>query len=488
MNEGNSFQILFFKSGAIYVFLLLLFVILLVDSISSIDGIANPQLLQREYYYFYPELFDELPESIQESVDENIDASLEHDQNHWLPVTEEEFGLMGDSDMETPYLMEELYLVQDDVRDMKTKLEIIGNETGGLQDEYGKCRSPSLVDGFDDPCTSLPPDGVGATLENCNDINLWCESVVGDDGVSICQGKYGEETDPDEWCNEEYEKAGGIVRSACPNICEYVKDGSRVKGTGENIEVFQRVNNYIGNSIDDAIQTAIDGEAEVSGVQYEVDQAINDADTGVDARVEEALGLANIAGRVDTTISNTLNLQGTCVEVNSEDPWLSDLINNLNDDDTIGDDTPLDYLRKEMGDSLLIGAANLRKFFVVSEEDESDTQSITVIPSLCALMSGAENEDNCNEHPGCTMPEEFVMSNLGGQMVQMPNDRNICVSNGLPSPPGDPDDECTIAYYRRGGNIIQNCPFTCKYNSSDEGTEPLQGEFGIDDDDGYRLP
>ena len=80
MNEGNSFQILFFKSGPIYILLLLLFVILLVDSISSIDGIANPQLLQREYYYFYPELFDELPESIQESVDENIDASLEHDR------------------------------------------------------------------------------------------------------------------------------------------------------------------------------------------------------------------------------------------------------------------------------------------------------------------------------------------------------------------------------------------------------------------------
>ena len=458
MKEDNSFQrtILFLKSGFIYTILLLLFVILLVDSISSIDGIANPQLLQREYYYFYPELFDELPESIQESVDENIDASIEHDQNHWMPVTEEEFGLMGDSDMETPYLMEELYLVQDDIRDMKTKLKIIGNETGGLQDEYGKCEPPPL-DEFVDPCASLPPGDEDATLENCNEINPWCETVEKGD-ASICQAKWGDEADPDRWCNEEYEKAGGIVRSACPNICEYVKDGSRDKGTGENIEA---------------------------------------------------------------TINHTLNLQGTCVEVDSTDEWLEGKINSMISDSTLPSTS---IFRDLFPDADVYNATDV----VLSTDGVITTSAdyTPINPSLCVLMS--DDEDKCNATPGCFMPDlyykrkyvipescegdpevdcnftsgdsttcgegcvytdeteiEILTDEIPNEATEVferiDNTAGLCLSNG------SEDDECTAHYTRRGGHIVQNCPFTCKYNSSDS-SESLQGEFGLDITPDYRLP
>ena len=444
MKEDNSFQILFFKSGPIYILLLLLFVILLVDSISSIDGIANPQLLQREYYYFYPELFDELPESIQESVDGNIEASLEHDQNHWLPVTEEEFGLMGDSDMETPYLMEELYLVQDDVRDMKTKLEIIGKETGGLQDEYGKCVPPP-IDEFVDPCASLPPRDEDATLENCNEINPWCETVEEGD-ASICQAKWGDEADPDRWCNEEYEKVGGIVRSACPNFCEYVKDGSRDKGTGEDFR------------------------------------------------------------------------KATCVEVDSTDEWLEGIIASMSSDATLSTSIFSDLFP----DADVYDATDV----VLS----TDSDYTPINPSLCVLMS--DDQDKCNATPGCFMPDlyykrKYVIpdsckgdpgvdcsftsgdsTTCGASCVytdetevltdeipaeatavfeEIDNTAGLCLSNGKPRSSGSEDDECTAHYTRRGGNIVQNCPFTCKYNSGDSSVS-LQGEFGLDITPDYRLP
>lgn len=229
MNKGNSGSLynLLFKSGIIYNFLLLLFVMYLID---SVDGFSNPQLLQREYYYFYPELFDELPESIQESVDENLDASVEHDQNHWMPVTEEEFGLMGDTDMETPYLMEELYLVQDDVRDMKTKLEIIGNEVGVRQPGGATCTKYEVTDinqvynpDVNHPCNIIIDSDECDNSEYCehNSISNKCEVKKNTNGNAI-------EID----CSEQYENNGGLIRYSCPWVCQYQNklDSPKVQG------------------------------------------------------------------------------------------------------------------------------------------------------------------------------------------------------------------------------------------------------------------
>ena len=116
----------FLFSGIVINILYLLLVIFLIRI--SGEGFSNPQLLQREYYYFYPELFEELPPSIESELESEIEGSLEHEQNHWLPVTEADFGIMGTGETDTPYLMEELYLVQDDVRDMRTQLDVIRNE------------------------------------------------------------------------------------------------------------------------------------------------------------------------------------------------------------------------------------------------------------------------------------------------------------------------------------------------------------------------
>ena len=444
--------------------------------------------------------------------------------------------------METPYLMEELYLVQDDVRDMKTKLEIIGNETGGLQDEYGKCEPPEPDAGdssFIDPCASLPPSGEEATNDNCDNINSWCAMTVEGDNLPICKAKYGDNTDSGEWCNEEYETAGGIVRSACPNICEYVKEGERVRGTGEDIEVFQRVDNYIGRGIDGAIQEEIDGRTGDNSIEIRVNNAIGAAlleDRGqiqgaisatsveqVDQALNNALEDATIASRLGNLLDNTE--VGSCVEVDSTDEWLSEEITRMSSDTTLLANSPFQDLLPE---TEVYDAYSLN----------SGSAGVPINPSLCVLMSGEENRANCDDHPGCIMPQGYFKEGAAscestaagdqagdpdfdacasvvalddstaclavqlaagggsactytdadapGRYQYIDNSEHLCLSNGLPEESGSEDDECTRTFNQRGPYFIQNCPFTCKYQSGMPGSTPLQGELGMTEE--YRLP
>lgn len=143
-----SIYSLIFKTSFLNILLILLLVSFLIK---AVDGFSNPQLLQREYYYFYPELFDEIP--LEEEVIEELDSMVEHDQNHWQPVTDQEFGYMGDSEMETPYLMEELYLVQDDIQDIRVQQEIIKNDMGIETPDSAICTERTADD--PDPCDGL---------------------------------------------------------------------------------------------------------------------------------------------------------------------------------------------------------------------------------------------------------------------------------------------------------------------------------------------
>tara|TARA_R110002072_G_scaffold95142_8_gene209698 strand:- start:434 stop:1276 length:843 start_codon:yes stop_codon:yes gene_type:complete len=259
----------FFLSGVVIHILYFLLVVFLIKI--SGEGFSNPQLLQREYYYFYPELFEELPPSIESELESEIEGSLEHDQNHWLPVTEEDFGIMGTEETETPYLMEELYLVQDDVRDLKTKQEIIRNELGVQEPESTQCTAYSS--GVDHPCSTLTTD-TGAcdaspyctytpgTAESCTstlvadpntvtpndttnctmtpssgDVTGRCVDI--DSSTATCE--YAPISDAacrsnpsvgEEVCPQEYSDNGGLIRGSCPWSCQYRKDRESPKVQG----------------------------------------------------------------------------------------------------------------------------------------------------------------------------------------------------------------------------------------------------------------
>jgi hypothetical protein len=250
-------------------FLYFLLVIFLIKI--SGEGFSNPQLLQREYYYFYPELFEELPSSIESELESEMDGSVEHDQNHWLPVTEEDLGIMGTGETDTPYLMEELYLVQDDIRDLKTKQEIIRNELGVQEPETTQCTAyPS---GVPHPCTTLtndstacdaspyciynsensesctstlvaspntvtPEDPTNCTLTASSDgVTGSCADVSSEvatcEYVSATGGECGSNPSVGEGvCSQEYSDNGGLIRGSCPWSCQYRKDreSSRVQG------------------------------------------------------------------------------------------------------------------------------------------------------------------------------------------------------------------------------------------------------------------
>ena len=217
-HKTDTKQTLFFSTMIINIlyFLLVVFLIKL-----SGEGFSNPQLLQREYYYFYPELFEDLPPSIQSEIETDIEGSIEHNQNHWLPVTEQDFGIMGSDETETPYLMEELYLVQDDVRDIKIQLDVVKNELGVQEPETTQCmpyesgNTQLITGGLSHPCNILSDN------ETACDDSEYCE--YDNDSCNAIQ---------DIDCSEEYSDNGGLIRYSCPWVCQYKKDreSPRVQG------------------------------------------------------------------------------------------------------------------------------------------------------------------------------------------------------------------------------------------------------------------
>ena len=217
-NKKYNIYLQILKSSLINFLLIFLLVLFLVK---VHDGFENPQILQREYYYFYPELFDELPPSIENTLEDEVDASLEHDQNHWMPVTEEEFGLMGDTDMETPYLMEELYLVQDDIRDIKVQQEVIKNDLGITNNSEESCTDFSADE---NPCNGFGED-VCDFIDYCefSDIDSSCQ-IKGIDTLSTEDDDISETDDYNTICSSKFNEYGGISRNNCPIMCKYKKD------------------------------------------------------------------------------------------------------------------------------------------------------------------------------------------------------------------------------------------------------------------------
>lgn len=214
-HKPDFYKKIFSMSVFIY-FLYFLLVIFLIKIAG--EGFSNPQLLQREYYYFYPELFEELPPSIESELESEIDGSVEHNQNHWLPVTEEDLGIMGTGETDTPYLMEELYLVQDDIRDMKTQLDVVRNELGVQEPETTQCTSfnpddSRLVDINGHPCGIL-------TDPECSN-SEYCQFEGGTCNANI-------EID----CSEEYSNNGGLIRGSCPWVCEFRRNRESPKVQG----------------------------------------------------------------------------------------------------------------------------------------------------------------------------------------------------------------------------------------------------------------
>lgn len=202
------------KSGMIINLLYLLIVLLLIKMIDGfVDGFSNPQLLQREYYYFYPELFETLPESIKNEMSSDSLDGVNNNQPMWMPSSEEDLGLMGSDETDTPYLMEELYLVQDDMRDVKTQIEIIGNEVGVRQPDGASCSDYSSDDiinltvDIDHPCNIITDETECDASDYCtyNSSNSRCE-INGDLDLD---------------CTEEYENNGGLIRYSCPWVCQY---------------------------------------------------------------------------------------------------------------------------------------------------------------------------------------------------------------------------------------------------------------------------
>lgn len=220
-NNSSPFTLgIILKSGMIINLLYLLIVLLLIKMIDGfVDGFSNPQLLQREYYYFYPELFEELPESIENDMSSNSIDGVDNNQPMWLQSSEEDLGIMGTDETDTPYLMEELYLVQDDMRDVKTQLEIIGNEVGVRQPDGATCSEYSqndldallLNNDGDENMNIGNPCNIITDPAEC-DSSEYCNYNTTD---SLCEGN--DELD----CTEEYENNGGLIRYSCPWVCQY---------------------------------------------------------------------------------------------------------------------------------------------------------------------------------------------------------------------------------------------------------------------------
>jgi len=159
--------------------------------------------------------------------------------------------------------MEELYLVQDDVRDLKTKQEIIRNELGIQEPESTQCSA--YGSGAQHPCSTLTTDSTAcnaspycaytpATLESCTSTLVTPPYTVtpGDTGncalTTSSDGMTGSCVDIDsatatcayartsgescgsnpsvgeEVCPQEYSENGGLIRNSCPWACQYKKD------------------------------------------------------------------------------------------------------------------------------------------------------------------------------------------------------------------------------------------------------------------------
>lgn len=274
-NKQSSFNLSFlFKSSVVINLLYLFIVLLLIKMIDGfVDGFSNPQLLQREYYYFYPELFQELPGNMKSSMKNEINEldGVQDDKNKWLPSNDEDMKLMGSDETETPYLMEELYLIQDDVRDLKTQQEIIKNDLSIPDNSATQCTSYEASD--IDPCNNYSiennliqeinsmttnPDADAQTVSSLNIITNeglkeyctnsdFCKLQEADpdntldpviytitvDNVpssdvqiedpAICVRKSEEDVN----CSELYNNNGGLLRSSCPWICKYTREGEQ---------------------------------------------------------------------------------------------------------------------------------------------------------------------------------------------------------------------------------------------------------------------
>lgn len=274
-NKQSSFNLSFLFQSCVVINLLYLFIVLLLIKMIDgfVDGFSNPQLLQREYYYFYPELFKELPGNMKSSMKNETNEldGVQDDKNKWLPSNDEDMKFMGSDETETPYLMEELYLIQDDVRDLKTQQEIIKNDLSIPDNSATQCTSYEASD--IDPCNNYSiannliqeinsmtddPDADAQTIsslnmitneglkEYCNNSDF-CELqepeedtgldpvsytiTVDDDPPSnvqindpaICVRKSEEDIN----CSELYNNNGGLLRSSCPWICKYTREGEQ---------------------------------------------------------------------------------------------------------------------------------------------------------------------------------------------------------------------------------------------------------------------
>lgn len=230
-NNSSPFTLgLILKSTVIINLFYLFIVLLLIKMIDGfVDGFGNPQLLQREYYYFYPELFEELPDTIESEMSEDSLDGVNNDQPMWMASSEEDLGLMGTEETDTPYLMEELYLVQDDVRDVRTQLEIIANEVGVQQPDGATCSEYSQNDldalvlnndgtqgtNIGNPCNIITDQAECDRSEYCNynTTESRCEGIGLD-------------------CTEEYNANGGLIRYSCPWVCQYKNEVESPKVQG----------------------------------------------------------------------------------------------------------------------------------------------------------------------------------------------------------------------------------------------------------------
>ena len=203
-----------------------------------VEGFTNPRILQREHYFFNPQLFDDNPIQLEE-VSEDYSGN---DQNHWISSEVPNMPLMGTEESDSPYMMEEIYLVQDSVRDLKTNQTIIMNELKMNPPESSQCISYRSVE--DHPCDTISSrelcndktdgsciwtpicdfDGGGVERINCPDSCIFTDDPSNpsctapepeyDVGACIFNGSNYD-------CQEEYEKNGGLTRSNCSFACKY---------------------------------------------------------------------------------------------------------------------------------------------------------------------------------------------------------------------------------------------------------------------------
>jgi hypothetical protein len=209
------------KSGVIINIFYLFIVLLLIKMIDGfVDGFSNPQVLQREYYYFYPELFEELPESIENDMSGDSLDGVNNNQPMWMASSEEDLGIMGTEETDTPYLMEELYLVQDDMRDVRSRLDVIANEVGVQQPDGATCSeytTNDIPDTMTHPCNIITDSAECGRSEYCQ-YNVDSASPSGGN----CEVLMDDNSQPVEIdCTEEYNANGGLIRYSCPWVCQY---------------------------------------------------------------------------------------------------------------------------------------------------------------------------------------------------------------------------------------------------------------------------